>query len=152
MIDDIIAILILSILLAIAIKTYQPYLKIARLTQTIGGSPFTDMKMQMIFYRAHTGEWPKDNQQTLSFGSWEGHDVDLPAYVKEAKIDDGAIHFSLDQNFQGKTVTLRPAVPADDLFGPVIWVCGDRDPSSGWLVHGVDRTDVDEKYIHSSWR
>ena len=88
----------------------------------------------------------------MSFGSWEGNDADLSGYVKEAKIDDAAIHFFLDRNLEGKTVTVRPAVPVDDPFGPVIWVCGDRDPATGWMVHGVDRTDVDEKYIHSSWR
>ena len=53
---------------------------------------------------------------------------------------------------KGKTITMRPAVPSSDPLGPVIWVCGDRDPSSGWTVHGVDRTDVDKSFIHSSWR
>ena len=151
LIDHMIAMLILCALLCMAIKTFRPYHKKARLAQVVAGLPFTDMKMQMMLYRAHRGEWPQDNEQALSLGGWDNFEKGSE-YVREAKIEGGAIHFTLDKDLKGKIVTLRPAVPEDNRLGPVIWICGNKDPSEGWMVYGVDRTTVDNRYIHRSWR
>lgn len=151
LIDHMIAVLILCTVLCMAIKIYQPYHKKARLAHIVGGSPFTEMRVQMMLYRAHRGEWPKDNRQALSFGWWNEFEKGSE-YIEEASIEYGAIHFSLGKDLKGKTVTLRPAVAASDPLGPVIWICGNRDPKTGWIVYGDDRTTVDDRYIHSSWR
>jgi type IV pilus assembly protein PilA len=153
--DHMIAILILSTVLALAIKIYLPYRQKARLTHVIGGSPFLEMRAQMMLYRALHGEWPRNNQQVLSLGWWgkfDGFSEYKSTYIEEANIDNGAIHFTLSKDFEGQIVTVRPAVPASDPLGPVIWICGNREPATGWVVYGDDRTTVDAKYIHSSWR
>ena len=155
LIDHMIAILILCAVLCMAIKIYQPYHKKARLAHVIGGSPFLEMRAQMMLYRAHYGEWPRDNQQALSLGWWKGFKNNSEyksRYIEEVNVDDGAIHFTLSKDFKGQVVTVRPAVSASDTLGPVVWICGNRDPATGWVVYGDDRTTVDDKYIHSSWR
>jgi type IV pilus assembly protein PilA len=152
LLDHIFALLIISILILIALKSFLPYHRMAKLTGISGGSPFLEMKLDMMLYRAHHGVWPKDNQQALRFGWSESYDQKYSRYIKRAEIDNGAIHFSLAEDLSGETVTLRPAVPAADPLGPVIWICGDKQSSSNWKIYGVDRTTVDDRYIHSSWR
>lgn len=155
LIDHMIAILILCILLGMAIKIYQPYRKKAELSHVIGGSRFLEMKAQMLLYRARHGEWPRNNQQLLSLGWWgkfENNSAYRSEYIEDANIEDGAIHFTLGKNFKGQIVSVRPAVSASDPLGPVIWICGNRDPATGWVVYGDDRTTVDDRYIPSSWR
>ena len=151
LIDHMIAMLVLCALLCIAIKTFQPHHKQARLAHVVAGPPFTDMKMQMMLYRAHHGEWPKDNRQALSLG-WRNDFEKGSKYVREAKIENGAIHFILDEDLNGKIITLRSAVPAGNPSGPVSWICGNTDSTKGWIVYGVDRTTVDNRYIPKSWR
>jgi len=152
LLDHIFALLIISILILIALKSFLPYHRMAELTGIAGGSPFLEMKWDMMLYRAHHGVWPKDNQQALRFGWSESYDQGYTRYIKRAEIDTGAINFFLGKDLEGKTVTLRPAVPAADPLGPVIWICGDKASSFGWKTYGVDRTNVDDTHIHSSWR
>ena len=56
------------------------------------------------------------------------------------------------EEFQKKRITLRPVVQSDDPFGPVHWVCGDKDGAQGWTIFGVDRTSVEDRYIPWSLR
>jgi len=148
-IDHMISMSIIAILIVIAINSYLPYRNMAKIMQAVSGSPFIEMRMDMMLYHAHHGEWPKDNKLALSFG-WNDSYNHYSDYIKEVKIEDGAINFFLDRDLEGKIVTLRPAVPINDTLGPIIWVCGERKPSDGWTIQGVDRTNIDDSYINRS--
>jgi type IV pilus assembly protein PilA len=155
LIDHMIAILVLCTVMAVAIKIYLPYRQKARLSHVVGGSPFLEMRAQMMLYRALHGEWPQNNRQLASLGWWftfENISEFESEDIADATIENGAIHFTLGKTFKGQIVTLRPAVPANDPLGPVIWICGNREPTSEWIVYGVDRTTVEDRFIPSSWR
>ncbi len=151
-IELIFVVVTLCILVAAAIQSYNPCVKIAKLTRIIAGSPFTEIKLDMMFYHAHHGEWPVDNDQASVFGWSDHYKTDAMDFIKESEIKEGAVNFFLSDDFKGKILTVRPAVPSGNSIGPVIWVCGKSDERSGWTVVGTDLTDVEDRYLHSSWR
>jgi len=139
-------ILIIGILAALAIDAYRLPLNMAKTTLATEG-PYA-ARLDSIYYYAHHGEWPKDNEQAAAFG-WDQSYLVENDEPKETVIENGAIHFYFNEDFPGKVLTLRPAVPADDHFGPLIWVCGNYRPADKWHIYGRDRTNIKEEYIHT---
>ncbi|MGD2272272.1 MAG: hypothetical protein PVI06_17865 [Desulfobacterales bacterium] len=124
LLDHIFAPLIISILILIALKSFLPYHRMAKLTGIAGGSPFLEMKLDMMLYRAHHGVWPKDNQRALRFGWSESYDQRYSGYIKHAAIDNGAIHFSLAED-----LTARRLLCGRPCLRPMLW-----GPSSGFVA------------------
>ncbi len=150
-IELLLVICIIGILIVTAVRSYLPCVDSARLTHTVGGASFFKARMDIMLYRAHHGEWPKDTEQAISVGIHKNYDEDSN-YIDKIDIKDGAIDYHLSDHLKGKIVTLRPAVPSDDPLGPVIWIYGERESSTGWDVQGVNHTSVDEQYIPRDWR
>ena len=154
--DFLFVLFIIALLLSIAATSYkQQPLETAKLCHVFGAT-FMKMKWDMMLLHALHGDWPKNDQVSLRDG-WadkyysEGHDS---SYITAAAIEDGAIHFQLrlKEGEGPKTLTMRPAVPAEDPLGPVVWICGKPASPSLWSLPGVDRTNVDYRYIPDSWR
>lgn len=146
------SVLIIGVLAVAALPIFVRYIDIVKVSHIFGGSPFIEMKMDMMCFHAHHGHWPADNRQTADFGgavSYESKDVE---FIQKAEIENGAVHFTLAGKFAGKVITVRPAISQQDDFGPVIWVCDTPRHLNGWKIFGKDRTDVDPKYIHSKLR
>lgn len=144
-------ILIIAVLAVLQLKTYLPAVTYSK-TVHLGGAEFQCARMDSIYYYAFHGVWPEDNEQAIQFLFHEFQDqyVLERGVFKDVRIKDGAINLQYnDESFDGKTITLRPAVPAEDKFGPIIWVIGDNKPRSEWIVFGDDHTDIENRYISS---
>jgi hypothetical protein len=142
-------ILIYCVLAALQLKTYLPAVTYAK-TANLGGAEFQCARMDSVYYYAFHGVWPEDNEQAMQFGFHDKYILFQRGVFKDVRIKDGAINLQYnDEYLDGKTITLRPAVPAEDRFGPIIWVIGDNRPRSEWIVFGDDYTDIENRYISS---
>lgn len=144
-------ILIIGILAAIAIKSYMPCISKAHVI-SVTGTFDTVRRDNHVYYALH-GEWPKDISQAIKSGLEKSYQSLSSKY--QTDIQNGAISFTFsikDRRISEKTITMRPVVQSDDPFGPVHWVCGDKDGAQGWTISGVDRTSVEDQYIPWSLR
>lgn len=144
-------ILIIGILAAIAIKSYIPCISKAHVI-SVTGTFDTVRRDNQIYYALH-GEWPKDINQAIKCGLEKSYKSLSSKYQTDIK--NGAISFTFgikDRRISEKTITMRPVVQSDDPFGPVHWICGDKDGAQGWTISGVDRTSVEDQYIPWSLR
>ena len=144
-------ILIIGILAAIAIKSYMPCISKAHVI-SVTGTFDTVRRDNQVYYALH-GEWPKDISQAIKSGLEKSYQSLSSKY--QTDIQNGAISFTFsikDRRISEKTITMRPVVQSDDPFGPVHWVCGDKDGAQGWTISGVDRTSVEDQYIPWSLR
>ena len=142
------SILVISILVTVSIPTYLDCRLRAKLSHAFGEiSKETDMYV----YHTINGTWPQDKKQLEKFQSELGFNLSdnkdkstyESYYVKNIEIENGAFHIMLKEELKGKTLTIRPAVPETDPTGPVILVCSKDKP--GWIIAGIDKTDVDDK-------
>ena len=146
-------ILVLGILSVFATETFCNYEKTAWTTQ-IFGSEYMDHRNQSVLYFAHHGKWPDNNTDAENFSYSIGcgikkQSTDNYNIVKKITLDQGSIHITLGNENIGhnKTITLRPAVPAQDSFSTVIWIFGNKRKPADWQIFGKDKTDIDDKYI-----
>ena len=112
----------------------------------------TARRDSQIYYALH-GKWPKDMSRAIKCGPEKDYKSLSSHY--QTDIENGAISFAFrikDRRISKKIITMRPVVQSDDLFGPVHWVCGDKDGAQGWIISGVDRTSVEAQYIPWSLR
>jgi type IV pilus assembly protein PilA len=154
-VDFMFVMFIIATLLSIAATSYTRPRKTAKLCQVLGAT-FVKMKLDMMLSHALHGNWPANDQAAMVDG-WadEYYSENFSSeIISDATIENGAIHFQLqlDSGQDIKTLTIRPAVPAKDPLGPVVWICGKPSSPSRWSLPGVDRTNVDAKYIPSGWR
>jgi type IV pilus assembly protein PilA len=75
----------------------------------------------------------------------------ISTLVKSVAVENGAIHITfgnkVNATIANQVLTLRPAVVADTPIVPPSWVCGHATAPTGMTVQGVDRTNVDPKYL-----
>lgn len=140
------AIGIIAVLSGLGLKAYLPALPKAKILNAIG-YPFDAARQDSLYYHAIHGTWPENNVQAADFGWADDYPAGKNGYIEKLVIENGAIHQYFNDELPGKIITLRPAVPAEDDLGPIIWICGDR-PAGQWQVFGEDRTNISEQYIH----
>ena len=139
-------VLIIAVLAVLQIKSYMPAILFGKTVHSIG-APFQNARIDITYYYAYHGEWPKDNKQALEFG-WHDQYLESEDYaIEDIQIKDGAFNMQFDEFLDGKIITLRPAIPAGDPFGPIIWVIGNNRAASEWQVFGEDRTNIENQYI-----
>lgn len=141
-----ISLAIISLLGGVAATCYQAAVISAKTVHAVGGS-YIDARRDIVYYRALHGTWPQSNTQTAETGWAHQYPFRENSYIKKTVIENGAIHQYFSDELPGRIISLRPAVPAADDLGPIIWICGSR-PTDQWQVFGKDRTNIDEKYIH----
>ena len=138
---------IVGILSALAIRSYRLSLMKAEVTSVVSGV-FESAKRDSLFYLALHGEFPENTAQALSSGLTENYELLAKDY--KTVVEQGAINITFREDhrqFPGKTLTMRPVVQDDDPVGAVHWVCGNKKGESGWKIFGVDRTDIDDRYL-----
>ncbi len=145
-------IVIISILVVLAIKSYQVMLAKA---EVIGMVFFSNAaKTDSLIYLALHGEFAQSKEQMLSLdlpgSSQSPYEVLSNTTLKSSLvIEQGAVSITLKNRsgpLAGKTLTMRPVVQEDDPTGAVHWVCGNKR-ESGWKVFDVDRTDIEDRHI-----
>jgi type IV pilus assembly protein PilA len=94
-----------------------------------------------------TGEMPADNEAA----GIPPRDKIVGNLVREVSVKGGAITVTFGNNatklLEGKRVTLRPAVVADQPRVPIAWLCHDLPVPGGMEAHGKDETDVEPPYL-----
>uniref|UniRef100_UPI004055FB80 pilin n=1 Tax=Candidatus Electronema sp. TaxID=2698783 RepID=UPI004055FB80 len=137
-------IVIISILVVLAIKSYQVMLAKAEVTSMVYRFHFASAKTGNLMYLALHGEFPQNTEQALALLPPENWYIEPE---RKVVIEQGAVHVSSStRRLAGKTLTMRPVVQEDDPTGAVHWVCGNKK-ESGWKVFGVDRTDIEDRHI-----
>lgn len=94
-----------------------------------------------------TGEMPADNKAAAI----PPPEKIVGNLVKGVVVDGGAITLTFGNNasklLEGKRVTLRPAVVADQPMVPIAWLCHDLPVPAGMEVRGLDATNVEKRFL-----
>lgn len=144
-----IVVVIIGLLSVLALKSYQTALVKAKVMGAITGV-FYSAKRDSLLYLALHGEFPENTAQALSAAVVQDSYYEWLPKKQTFSIEHGAVHITFnaaEQHITGKTLTMRPVVQDDDLTGAVHWVCSSTAGGNGWKVYGIDRTNLDDKYI-----
>jgi type IV pilus assembly protein PilA len=94
-----------------------------------------------------TGEMPADN----AAAAVPPRDKIVGNLVKGVNVDGGAITLTYGNNasklLEGRHVTLRPAVVADQPLVPIAWICHDLPVPNGMEIRGRDETDLPPSFL-----
>jgi type IV pilus assembly protein PilA len=148
-----IVVVIIALLSVVAVKSYQTALLKTEVMAAITGV-FYAAKRDSLIYLALKGEFPEDTKQAHSTKavqeSFSSYYESLPE-KQTVSIEHGAVHITFSDTgrskISGKTLTMRPVVQNDDPTGAVHWAYGRTAGGHGWKVYGIDRTNLDDKYI-----
>ena len=93
------------------------------------------------------GEFPIDNEEA----GLPSPEVLAGVDTDHIEVQYGAIHITLKKSGPEsleKVLSIRPAVLKAEPYGPYVkWVCGNQDADSRLIVFGLNRTNVDNKYL-----
>lgn len=93
------------------------------------------------------GEMPADN----AAAALPPRDKIVGTLVKDVNVAEGAITLTFGNNaasaLQGKRVTVRPAVVADQPVVPIAWLCHALPVPKGMEVRGKDETDIPPAFL-----
>jgi type IV pilus assembly protein PilA len=149
-VELLLAVAIISVVSWFAVRSHQ----IALIKAEIFGSmlfAFDSAKRDNLVYLALHGKFPENTAQALSVAVTESYSSYETVYKDYSiSVEHGAVNITFKRagsRLAGKTLTMRPIMQDDDPTGAIRWVCNKASDQSGWNMYGIDRTDVDEKYI-----
>ena len=94
-----------------------------------------------------TGKMPEDN----TAAGIPPHEKIVGSLVSDVKVVEGAITITFGNNaskiLEGKRVTLRPAIVADQPMVPIAWICHDLPVPKGMEIRGKDETDIEASFL-----
>lgn len=140
------SVLIIAILTSIASSIYLKFTDKARVLTFVGELQNYN---SMFVYHALHGVWPENDKVLREYEkksgyfyekfSWEG------VAFQDITMANGAMHFLYSKELEGKTLTVRPAIPEKYPEGPVILIS--TRERSGWVIFGEDKTTVEDDII-----
>ncbi|MES9852099.1 MAG: pilin [Candidatus Thiodiazotropha sp. L084R] len=129
---------IIGILAATAIPNYQIYTKRARTSEAF--SLAQPAQEAIRNYYAHTGHFPKSNKAA---GLIDAEYISGSS-VTTLKVEDGALHISINISGQIGILSLRPELVAATTPSEMIgWACGYAEVTPGMQAYGDNRTDIE---------
>lgn len=150
LIELMIVVSIIGILTAVAIPAYQTYTTRAQVSESL--FIVGELKSSIAEYYKHKGSFPADN---VSAGIPEAKYL-LGNYVKGITLDDGAFHITLgnkvNENLEGKVLTVRPIVVTGSPASPFSWVCGSGAVPEGMEAVGQNLTNIDNSFLPAMCR
>jgi type IV pilus assembly protein PilA len=145
LIELMVAVAVLAILAALALPSMQaPLVR----QQVVDSSPLINVAKTAVANRwTATSTLPADNAEA----ALPAPDKMVGNYVSSVTIDGGAVHvvFGNQANgvIKGRTLSFRPAVVDGAPMVPIAWVCAQAATPDKMSAKGVNRTDVDVKYL-----
>jgi len=137
---------VLSILLAVILKTYHPMVTRAEvLDAALFG--LESYKREISYHWALRGEWPRNDSAIEIFHADSFYKIN-GAPIDQAVLENGAIQIFFKDHLAGAVLSCRPGISPKNPFGPVIWECGEkRRDSTRWQFQGANRTSLDPFFI-----
>ncbi len=140
LIELMIVIAILGILSTLALPSFQDRVMRAQVEEALGLAQFA--RQGVAEYYAKTRSIPKDN---AAAGLPPASTI-VGNYVTGLAVKDGAIVITFgnrtNKNLTGKTLTLRPAVVANQPMVPIAWVCGNAGVPGRMTAAAKNETTV----------
>lgn len=145
LIEIVVVLAVVAILATLALPSFQaPMVR----QQVVDSAPLINVAKSAV-----AGKWattlalPADNAEA----ALPPADKMVGSYVSSISIEAGAFHvvFGNQANgaIKGKTLSFRPAVVDGAPVVPVAWVCGHAGTPEKMSVKGVNRTDVEPKFL-----
>lgn len=146
--DHLFSIALILVLTLLALQSYRVTGDIVQVCASVAS--VNDLRLDVQYHYALTGEWPKDLESILRSRPAE---VAYKAFGEnEVSVDDGAIHIKVKgHRLGGETISVHPAVLSDNVTGVVSWVVGPGVPQEGRIIQGPDATTVDSTLILRDW-
>jgi type IV pilus assembly protein PilA len=136
---------VIGILAAMAFPAMQDQALKKQVKEALALSVLAKAGVQAVW--AIEGEMPNNNKKA---GIPEPEKI-IGSFVSAVHVHDGAVTLTLgnqaSKQLQGKKVTLRPAVVADQKVVPISWLCHAFPAPQGMEVHGKDETDVQPQWL-----
>lgn len=149
-IELVLVLAVLAILGALAIPGMQDTALKKQVREALSLSDVAKRGVQAAW--SATGEMPADN----AAAAIPARDKIVGNLVREVAVEDGAITLTLGNNasraLEGKRVTLRPAVVADEPTVPIAWICHAVAVPGGMQARGRDATDIPAKWLPAECR
>lgn len=143
---------IIGILSGVAFGTHRDTTAHFRITEVLFLS--TEVRASAQEFRAVHGRWPSADEYVSSSTAMRRGEA-VGTHTQRITHDDGgAVTFILKDGVtqgNGTAVSIRPAI-AEVSSSPVLWVCGNAEPSPGFALHAKNRTDVDPALLPSACR
>ena len=144
-IDLLFGIAVLAILLALAIPSLTDATIKKQVKEGLALAELAKQGVQAAW--TAKGEMPADN----AAAAIPPRDKIVGNLVKDVNVDGGAITLTFGNNatklLEGKRVTLRPAVVADQPLVPIAWICHALPVPAGMEIRGSDETDIKPSYL-----
>jgi type IV pilus assembly protein PilA len=145
LVEVMVALAIVAILALMAVPSLQE--KMVR-DQIIEAAKLADVAKEAVanVWRA-AQDLPRDNQAA----GLPAADKIVSTWVSSVAVEDGAVQLTFGNQahaaLKGHRLTFRPAVVPDAPVVPVSWVCGHAKVPDKMTAKGVDRTDVDPRFL-----
>lgn len=150
LIELMVVVAIIGILSAVAIPQYLTYTVRAQLSEAL--SIAREIQTNVYDYYKQHGRFPADNKAA---GVPQPQYL-IGNYVKQIHVVNGAIHVTLgnkiNQQLEGKTLSLQPLVVTGSPASPISWNCGGAEPPSGMQTVGENKTDIDNQFLMGNCR
>ncbi len=135
---------IAGIIASVAVPTYRLHAVRHQITEAQARVAALQDVIENVHKR--TGRFPANNEAAgLSLVNHA-----ISNYAERVDIEYGAVHITLgnktNELIAGKVLTLRPLV-AEDADTPISWSCGNSAPPKGMNAIGVNRTNVDARFL-----
>jgi type IV pilus assembly protein PilA len=145
LVELMVAVAVLAILAALALPSFQaPMVR----QQVVDSATLINVAKTAV-----SNKWSAVQKLPLDNAEAGLPDADklVGNYVTSTSVDGGAVHvvFGNQANgaLRGKTLSFRPAIVDSAPMVPIAWVCGFAATPDKMSAKGVNRTDVDAKYL-----
>jgi type IV pilus assembly protein PilA len=145
LIELLVVLAIIAILALLAAPSYHG--KIIR-DQIVEAAPLADIAKKRIAATWDATEaLPADNAEA----GLPPPEKMVSNVVSSVRVEGGAVHVTFGNRassaLQGRILTFRPGIVADEPVVPVAWVCGHAQAPGPMTAVGENRTDIDEAYL-----
>lgn len=140
--------LVFAVLAVLASLAIPGMMENALRKQVLEGLALADIARQGVQSAwTATGEMPAGNEEAAI----PPREKIIGSYVTGVNVDGGAITLTFGNNaskaLEGRRVTLRPAIVADQPLVPIAWICHNVNVPKGMEIRGRDETDIPSRYL-----
>jgi type IV pilus assembly protein PilA len=136
---------VVAILALMAVPSLQDQALKSQVKEGLGLASLAKQGVQAAY--SLTGDMPANNEGA---GIPPKNKI-VGTMVTEVAVDKGAITLTFGNNasraLEGKHLTIRPAVVADQPAVPIAWICAKVGIPKGMEIRGDDKTDIQPSWL-----